>query len=646
MKNFLTLFFLFGFIFTGKIYGDDIYSFTPLNGDTIYYNNFEDGLDDWTPVNLANPGSSTLWHITNSMYVSPGHSAAWNDSAAGSYPHNLNEALVSSPFTIPVNAKVFFNFDVFIHLTPNGTASNDVFDVQISTDGGTAWSFFTAYAYSGQQIGWKSFPADYQNETGELTNYAGKTVLLRFVVSSDNFDPNGNGVFIDNIRITQVECEFTDPFEPNNTMAAAAPILYGSQIEASLCPVGDIDFYSFTASQGDRVNIVSNFPIFQAQIALLNSSGATLATGYTQVHYQINNGGTYFVRITGNTNNPANYVLYVNAINTKPDVMTVTDIPNDQGLQVRVKWQYSYYDPPSGTGQIKEYHLFRKVDDTTSGSRTFLSEEEFFNSGSNNGSSIFIQNEFWDYIATVPAVSNRPFDNYTYTAPTLKDSVMTTFKVAAVNKDASQQVLWGEEGSGYSVDNIAPEFSFHIITPGANEIRIEWFINSAIHYDVTNIKIYRGMFDRFAPGFESMIANLNPGTISFTDNDLISGVTYYYLISAEDNSGNVTITPVVQGGITSVTNSAEVPSAFLLKQNYPNPFNPVTTIEFNLPVDLTISLKVFDLLGNEVAEISKGNYSAGSYSIKFDASRLASGVYFYTLKAGSFADTKKLLLMK
>lgn len=326
--------------------------------------------------------------------------------------------------------------------------------------------------------------------------------------------------------------------------------------------------------------------------------------------------------------------------------MTVTDIPNDQGLQVRVKWQYSFYDPPTGIGEIKEYHLFRKVEDTTSGSRIFLSEAAFFNRENKYGISLFIQNDYWDYIATVPAVSNRPFDNYTYTAPTLKDSIIATFIVAAVNKNVSQPVLWGEPGSGFSVDNITPEFSFHNLTPGNSEVKLYWFINPAIHPDVISIKIYKGMHDRFAPGLESMIANLNGNETHFIDSNLINGTTYYYLISATDNSGNINITPAIAGGITAVNNEESTPSSFSLKQNYPNPFNPITAIEFDLPVEVNISLKIYDLLGNEVAEIAKGNFSAGIHKVYFDGNNLSSGVYFYKLNAETFTGIKKLILMK
>ena len=83
-----------------------------------------------------------------------------------------------------------------------------------------------------------------------------------------------------------------------------------------------------------------------------------------------------------------------------------------------------------------------------------------------------------------------------------------------------------------------------------------------------------------------------------------------------------------------------------LSQNYPNPFNPTTLISYQLPVSGQVTLKVYDMLGREIATLVSERENAGSYSVKFDGSRLSSGVYFYRLQAGSFSQTKKLMLVK
>jgi hypothetical protein len=91
---------------------------------------------------------------------------------------------------------------------------------------------------------------------------------------------------------------------------------------------------------------------------------------------------------------------------------------------------------------------------------------------------------------------------------------------------------------------------------------------------------------------------------------------------------------------------SQVLKRFDLCQNYPNPFNPTTTISFNLPSRSFVSLKVFNLLGREVATIVSEELSEGKYLRQWKAGDMASGVYFYRLQAGSFTETKKLLLLK
>ncbi|MCU0332195.1 MAG: T9SS type A sorting domain-containing protein, partial [Ignavibacteriaceae bacterium] len=100
---------------------------------------------------------------------------------------------------------------------------------------------------------------------------------------------------------------------------------------------------------------------------------------------------------------------------------------------------------------------------------------------------------------------------------------------------------------------------------------------------------------------------------------------------------------------TSVTNQEDIkntPTDFVLNQNYPNPFNPATTISFSLPSSTFTSLKVYDILGNEVANLVNEEKPAGNYEVRFNASSLTSGTYFYKLQAGSFIETKKMILLK
>jgi hypothetical protein len=90
----------------------------------------------------------------------------------------------------------------------------------------------------------------------------------------------------------------------------------------------------------------------------------------------------------------------------------------------------------------------------------------------------------------------------------------------------------------------------------------------------------------------------------------------------------------------------EIPSNFKIYQNYPNPFNPTTTISYDLPERVKVKLSIYNLLGQEVATLIEGEQEPGRYDVKFDASGLPSGVYFYRLEAGNFIEQKKMILIK
>ena len=107
----------------------------------------------------------------------------------------------------------------------------------------------------------------------------------------------------------------------------------------------------------------------------------------------------------------------------------------------------------------------------------------------------------------------------------------------------------------------------------------------------------------------------------------------------------------IWGTPSAVQNKEAVPDSYALLQNYPNPFNPSTTIKYSIPDGETTrrvvsTLKVYDILGREVATLVNEEKSSGNYEVKFDGSRLGSGVYFYTLRAGDFVQTKKMMLIK
>jgi hypothetical protein len=142
-------------------------------------------------------------------------------------------------------------------------------------------------------------------------------------------------------------------------------------------------------------------------------------------------------------------------------------------------------------------------------------------------------------------------------------------------------------------------------------------------------------------------------SISGSANDGKSSGTYTIAFSTygwpQILQGVFTATRISGSGITvsvkEITGTV-VPEAFALFQNYPNPFNPTTTISFSLPSRSFVSLKIFDLLGKEVTTIVSGEMQEGSYSRTWNAANISSGIYFYRLQAGTFTETKKLILLR
>jgi hypothetical protein len=125
---------------------------------------------------------------------------------------------------------------------------------------------------------------------------------------------------------------------------------------------------------------------------------------------------------------------------------------------------------------------------------------------------------------------------------------------------------------------------------------------------------------------------------SYTDANVSSG-TYAYRLKQIDNDGTYKYSSEAEVTVA-------VPTVFALGQNYPNPFNPSTVISYSLPVNGSVSMKVYDILGREVVTLVNEVKNAGSYEVTFNASKLASGVYFYKLQSGSYMSVKKLVLMK
>ncbi|MEW5844320.1 MAG: T9SS type A sorting domain-containing protein, partial [Bacteroidota bacterium] len=201
-------------------------------------------------------------------------------------------------------------------------------------------------------------------------------------------------------------------------------------------------------------------------------------------------------------------------------------------------------------------------------------------------------------------------------------------------------------------------------------VTLSW--NAHPSTNVTGCKIYRKVRVNGVMGNEYLIASVSASSTSYVDNDytvsnntttqLFYDVRYVYNGTLPDNTPYTTESDPnyvnIYGQTAASYNDSqkqtasveqELPSDYSIG-NYPNPFNPTTTINYQLPENGFVTIKVYDVLGKEVATLVNENKSAGYYNVNFDASSagggLTSGVYIYTINANGFAQSKKMLLMK
>lgn len=171
--------------------------------------------------------------------------------------------------------------------------------------------------------------------------------------------------------------------------------------------------------------------------------------------------------------------------------------------------------------------------------------------------------------------------------------------------------------------------------------------------DVIRYRIYR----RFTFSSWGKIDSVSAPATSYVDYSVLADTLdlAYYKITAVDGWGYESAysnTVSYQSNWTSKPfsggepESQPIPTEFALKSNYPNPFNPLTLIDYQIPEDVHVTIKLFDMLGREMATLVDELKQAGTYHISFDASQLATGVYLYRMVAGSYSAVRKLVVVK
>jgi hypothetical protein len=230
---------------------------------------------------------------------------------------------------------------------------------------------------------------------------------------------------------------------------------------------------------------------------------------------------------------------------------------------------------------------------------------------------------FFDSVVA-PGQKLFPYVNRAY----LYDVADPGFFLPPTNIDSIKAFLKGRWGSGANVN-----WAYDI----ASDLAQEWPMNESLTY---------------AQGMSTTGTKLDTsGMLNFPLGDLYHWWPTQYTSwkaqeAMENQRINFWLTTGIDPGPQGVVNQSDIPMKFNLAQNFPNPFNPVTQIDFSIPTKGYVSLKVYNLIGQEVATLFSSVQPAGNYTATFDGSDLSSGVYFYRLKFENASITKKLVLMK
>ncbi len=343
-----------------------------------------------------------------------------------------------------------------------------------------------------------------------------------------------------------------------------------------------------------------------------------LTTEHTLILDNLTTGSTYYFIIDENDSDWNNirsgtysFVagdLTLGALSIK----SIVDVPEDQGGWVYINFNADILDV---IGDIKLYGIWEWM------------------------------NNDWVSLGSVPATQDSA---YTFLAHTYADSNANglTWSKFYISAHTTDPLIYfnSQPDSGYSVDNIAPAVPEGLLAEPATDgsvVTLTW--NRNTENDFAYYKIFRNN-EEYATTVDTV----------FIDNEVIEG-NYSYKIQACDANGNLSDFSSTVNVLVGVDDQNELPTKYSLSQNYPNPFSakgvPTTTIKYAIPVvetrhALSVQLTVYDMLGRKVATLVNKNQTPGRYSVKFNANKLSTGIYFYILRAGDFSATKKMILLK
>ncbi len=356
----------------------------------------------------------------------------------------------------------------------------------------------------------------------------------------------------------------------------------------------------------------------------------------------------------------------------QPGILSVADVPGDQGGQVRITIDASSLDT-AVTKPVCIYNVWQRIDDLAAPALSGGSVPRISAAGqpvgagfywpveSVNGRIILRSKDFagseafasgtWELLGSFAACQ---YEQYIYRAGTLADSTESgiPYAVCMVSAHTTDPLEWymSDSDSGYSVDNLPPGTPEGLAAQQSYEpegLALGWDANEA--NDLSHYAVYRGTNADFVPAQGNRIAQ--PADAGYFDGEWRWDSGFCYKVSALDIHGNESGFTLLQPGNVTGEEIPSVPSSSYIGQNYPNPFNPSTMIEFGLAAAGRVSLRIYDAAGRLVHVIVDEDRPAGRYVGEWDGRdangrAVSSGVYFCRIEAGTFTQARKLVLLK
>jgi hypothetical protein len=333
-----------------------------------------------------------------------------------------------------------------------------------------------------------------------------------------------------------------------------------------------------------------------------------------------------------------------------PAITGVRDIAMDQGGRVTVTWDASSHDYYP-IEDIIYYSVWRMLPEeilatlmAAGETPLILDASDPLPSADESRYIVFAGESYgWEWLGDVGAYY---FPSYTFTAAS---TPYHSFIVISHTED--HFVFWkSDPDSGYSVDNLAPSPPEGVTAEQSVEpegFEIAWEPNTEA--DLACYAIYRSTYPLFEPSAENLLSR--PCETEYFDSDWLPTSGFWYKLAAVDIHGNESEYVIISPSGVTGDDTPVAPAASYLQQNYPNPFNPLTTIRFGLKERAEVSLRIYDPAGRLVRTLVDEPRDAARHAEDWDgrdnAGRsVASGVYFYRLKAGAFEETKKMVLLR